>query len=187
MDEASELGGARLMAVGIKTTTTGGKEYTRAISSASLRDNPKILSTGFRKLGLLVQSVAAREKIHPGGRSKPLPRALTSRTGTGRRSIRTDFSRLPGEVSIGSDLKYMAAHEQGGTFSVKAATVAAHTRTKAFGKTFKPFKVPSHTRKAHTLRLPRRAWLEPAVDAVVPARSEEIFARTWEERIGRGS
>ena len=76
------------MAVSIKTETSGGPEYTRALKSASLRNNPKILSVGFRKIGLLVQSVAAREKIHPGGRGVPLAHALTSRTGTGRRSIR---------------------------------------------------------------------------------------------------
>lgn len=182
------------MGVGLDVNTTGGPEYTRMLRSAGPRDNPRIMSLALRQIALLTQSISTREKIHAGGRSVPLPRALTSRTGTGRRSIRTDFSKLPGEAAVGSDLKYMSAHEEGGSFSVKASKVGpskvkSHKRTKAFGKTFSPFKVPAHTRKAHsrkahTLKLPRRAWLEPAVDDVVPRRAEEIVAKNWQERLG---
>lgn len=169
----------------IKTTLVAAK-YQRALNDLIPSGNPEIQSRALKKVALLVQSVASREKIKRGGKGAPLKNKLTSRTGTGRRSIRVDRSGLPSSISIGSDLGYMAAHEKGGTFSVRKSTVAAHTRTRAFGKKFKPFKVPSHTRKAHKIKLRRRAWLEPAIEDVVPQRAQVIFANEWEGRIRGG-
>jgi len=169
------------MAVGVKTELKGAVEYSRQLTSLIPSKNPKIRAVGLRALALEVQTVSAREKIKRGGKGAPLKSKLTSRTGTGRRSIRTDFSRLPGQSAVGTDLRYMAAHEKGGAFSVKASTVSAHTRTKAFGKTVKPFKVPKYKRKAYTLNLPKRPFIEPAVDQVVPSRAQQIFLRAWEK------
>lgn len=172
------------MAVGIRISVSGGDKYGRALKRLTPSQNAKVKSDGLRKIALEVQRIAAGEKIIRGGKQAPHRSRLTSRTGTGRRSIRTNFSGLPNVSVVGSDLIYMAVHEQGGPFSFRASTVRSHTRRVAFGKRLAPFTVPSHTRRAHTARYPRRQWLEPAVDDVVPRKSERIMAEFWERQAG---
>jgi hypothetical protein len=171
------------MPVGIKATVTGGKAYEAALKKLSPRENAKVKSLGLRAIAVAVQENAAKFQMYPGGKGPPRARQLTSRTGTGRRSIRTNFSKLPGESQVGSDLKYMAAHEAGGQFTIKAHSVRQHTRKFAFGRKLAPFTVPTFMRKAHSATFPKRPWLEPAVDEIVPSKAERIMVDFWERQV----
>lgn len=173
------------MAFALKTEIRGGKEYVRGLKSVNPKLNPKAKSQGLKKIGFEVARVSA--KLHMvAGRSKTapaLPRKLTNRSYMSVGSIAVNLGRLPNEVQVGSHLKHMAVHERGGTVSFPAKSVRAHTRNKAFGRKVKPFTVPAHTVSGYTARFPRRAWLEPGVDEVVPRRAEQIMAAMWERQV----
>ena len=171
------------MPVSMKVTVTGGKEFEDALRRLPPRENAKVKSLGLRAVALAVQANAAKLQMFPGGKGPPRANQLTSRTGTGRRSIRTNFAKLPGESQVGSDLKYMAAHEAGGQFTIKSHSVREHTRKFAFGKKLAPFKVPTFTRKAHSATFPKRPWLQPAIDEIVPSKAERIMVDFWERQV----
>lgn len=166
----------------IRTTVIGADAFVGAMKRGDPERNPEIFSRSLRRITLLTQKIAAQEKMKRGGQGAPLPNKLTSRTGTGRRSISTDFGALPRAASVGSSLNYMRVHEEGGTFVASLARVGAHTRTVVFGRTVSPFTVPAYTRSGYSFKMPRRAWLEPAVDDVLP-RAPDIAAEEWERAI----
>ncbi len=156
------------MAIGLRVRVIGGREYDRALAAHTPSSNPRIAATVLRTAALRTQDVAAREEIISGGNQPPHPTRLTSRSGTGRRSISVNLAGLPNFSEAGSDLGYMAAHEKGGTFGVPVHTVSSHRRTVVFGRRVSPpFMVPSFQRGPYTMTLPRREWLRPATDKVV--------------------
>lgn len=169
--------------ISVSVSVTGLQEVRDLLSRINPAQSPGIVRQSLRKAALRVQSVAASESIIRGGKQRPHPTRLTSRTGTGRRSIGVDYGELPARVSIGSALGYMALHEQGGTVLVPGSIVAAHRRKTAFGKRVKPFTVPQHYRSAHSATFPPRPWLAPALDKVrgeIPG----IFLREWTRLVG---
>ena len=99
-----------------------------------------------------------------GGSGPPHPTRLTSRTGTGRRSITPDrrVSKTAGgfRLDVGTELIYMGVHETGGTFQA--------TSTKGT-----PF----------TLSFPPRPFLEPGLDKS-RIKIERIFTQEWLRIIG---
>lgn len=114
---------------------------------------------------------ASATSATPGERLGVLPNKLTSRSGTLRRSINTDHTRLPGRGSVGTPLRYGAAHELGYTDTVQ---VRAHKRKNK--KSRKSHKVRAHTRK---MDLPARPFLKPALEAVSPG-FPDLFRAEWE-------
>lgn len=172
------------MAVGIHVQVKGSDRYQRMLKEVNPQQRKKIQSLGLRAVAFEVGNVAKLKKIKRlNKKSAPLTNKLTSRTNVGVDSISTDFSKLPGKSLVGSHLKYMAMHEKGGTFSVKRHSVAEHKRRKAFGKTFKAFTVPKHSRGPHKVKFRPRPWVQPSIDAVVPKRAEAIFIKFWEKQI----
>ena len=84
----------------------------------------------FLKAAFRIQSNAAKKQILSGGGGKknakaPHPYQLTSRTGTGRRSIRVNRGPLPNAIEIGTDLVYMSLHEHGGVADFPSRMVKA--------------------------------------------------------------
>lgn len=162
----------------------GFRELERRLQKMNPKKTPVILKRGLTRVALQIQKNAQKEQIKSGGGGKrnasaPLPNRLTSRTGTGRRSIRVNRGPLPRAIEIGTDLRYMAAHERGGTFTRRSTRVAEHQRVFAFGRRVSSFTVPSHTRKAHSVKMPKRPFLIPAYRQVQPF-IPIIFIREWE-------
>ncbi len=170
------------MSVGVRVEIDGAQRLAAEFARLNPTANPAPVGRAMRRIGLETQRIATG-KIRRGGGLKPAPSVLTSRTGTGRRSISTDFSSLPFTVRVGSDLAYMAVHEFGGSVNVPDHSVRSHTRTVVFGRTVAPFTVPQFNVSSHTARYPRRAWLQPAVDEMVPTRAQAIIVKEW----GRGT
>lgn len=181
--------------IAVTVSVTGIEAVRKVLALVSPAQSPAIIRDALRKSALRVAAVAAKDEIIRGGKQPPHPTRLTSRTGTGRRSIGVDFphtdpeiatigSQLrPSSVRIGSFLGYMALHETGGEVLVRGAIVRAHMRKSAFGKRRKPFQVPQHYRSAHSANFPARPWLAPAVTKVereMPA----IFLSTWKRIAG---
>ena len=105
------------MAGNIRVTVTGDERVRRVMKDIDPKSNPKFVREALVKGGLLIQRDAALNQMIRGGKGPPDKKMLTSRTGTGRRSIRVDRAGLPKFfVEIGSDLKYMQVHETGGRF-----------------------------------------------------------------------
>ena len=150
-----------------------------ALARLSPDKNPRVLSRSLRRIALETQA-RATNKIRRGGSLRPAPSVLTSRTGTGRRSISTDLGSLPHSATVGSNLGYMALHEEGGSITRPAHSVVAHTRTVAFGRKLPRFNVPGYSVRAHSARYPARPWLSPAVDEMVPDRASAIVVDEWE-------
>ncbi len=167
------------MSVAIRTEVVGGARLAALYARLDIKKNPAPVGRALRRIALETQRIATG-KIRRGGSLRPAPTVLTSRTGTGRRSIATDFSSLPFTAVVGSDLAYMAVHETGGTVNKPASQVSAHTRTVVFGRTVAPFQVPGYTRGAHTATYPPRPFLGPAVDDMVPGRAQTIIVEEWE-------
>ncbi len=93
---------------------SGLKEWNKKLDRMNPGKNTRKLKRApLIKGALLVQKIAAEEKIHPGGTSPPLPHALTSRSGDLRRSIRVNQNPLPGAIEIGTRLDYGEIHEKG--------------------------------------------------------------------------
>lgn len=100
---------------GIRVVVSGDKALQRKLKKLDPKTNPEFVRRALVKGGFLIQSDAQMNQIERGGKGPPLPHRLTSRTGTGRRSIRVDRGGLPNFfVDIGSDLRYMQLHETGG-------------------------------------------------------------------------
>lgn len=148
------------------------KDLIRQIRKLSLEEQRTAQSTILKQIGLLVAR-NSQNAMRRGGKGPPLPRKLTSRTGTGRRSIRSDRPRIRkglSSVDVGTDLKYMSAHETGGSF-----TRRAHARRSSTGKT--------HRVRSHRIRFPERAFLKPGL-AKSLKEIEEITVRVWGRAIG---
>ena len=144
----------------------------RLLENIDPGESPAWVMRALVAAGLRVQRNAATKQIRRGGKGKPLPRKITSRTGTGRRSIRVDrggLNRL--FVDVGSDLAYMAVHETGGTFLRRA-----HTRLTPSGGLARV--------RAHSATFPQRPWLAPALDEE-NAEMGNIFVREWEREANR--
>lgn len=167
------------MTIGISVKVIGVDKLLAHYQRVNPKANPEIFGRTLRRIVLETQELAANNLIR-GGSQAPVSGKLTSRTGTGRRSIGVDFGSLPLSASVGSTLKYMAVHETGGTFSVPSHQVGEHTRTVVFGRKVAPFRVPSYTVSGHSARYPARPWLGPAVDKMVPTRAAEILRQEIE-------
>ncbi len=158
------------MASNIRATVTGERRLLAVLNGINPKQNPEFVRRALTKGGLLVQREAALKHIKRGGKGAPLRDRLTSRTGTGRRSIRVDRGGLPRLfVDIGSDLKYMQLHETGGT-----VTRRSHSRRSRKGKI--------HTVKAHSATFPARPYLKPALEAV-DDKLEGLFFREWDREL----
>lgn len=145
------------------------QEVGRAFRDLDFRSGPgrSAFSSALDEMALKVQENATRSQIIRGGSERPHPSRLTSRTGTGRRSVRVN--RAAGLVrDIGTDLVYMGLHELGGVASIGPTTIPRHTRRVVFGRTVRPFSVGPYQRAGYTARFPRRAYLEPALEAMTP-------------------
>jgi len=169
------------MALGVRTKLTGGEALARALERAH-PSSQRIAGDVLRKLALHTAKIAAEDKIKRGGKSPALPNKLTSRTGTGRRSIGVNLAPLPNAAEVGSDLEYMAVHEAGGRINIPRKFVKAHFRTVAFGRKVGRFRVGGFYVNPHKANYPRRPWLEPAVDDVL-REAPRIAARIWEGEI----
>lgn len=101
------------MAVSFRVKVTGIKKLNKKLRQIDPERNTKILTRALTKAGLLVQKIAAKDKIKSGGQAAPLPDRLTSRTGTLRRSIRVNRSPFPHAIEIGTDKDYGRVHELG--------------------------------------------------------------------------
>ncbi len=104
------------MAVALSITVKGSKELQAILSRISPKDNPAWVSRALVNGALLVQKIAAEEKILRGGSGPPVDGILTSRTGTLRRSIAVDRTNVPRSISVGTGLIYGLVHELGGKF-----------------------------------------------------------------------
>lgn len=131
---------------------------TQALRAVRMPGARRAIGRALRASAYLVQESAKDESIIRGGaratggaltgsyrQSKPHPTKLTSRTGHGRRSIRINMLASGMAIEVGSDVGYMALHEEGGI----AARGGAHAR-------------------AHFAKYPPRPWLKPALDKVSP-------------------
>lgn len=100
---------------GIRVFVTGDKLLKRKMRKIDPKTNPEFVRRALVKGGFLIQRDAQLNQIARGGKGPPLRDRLTSRTGTGRRSIRVDRKGLREFfIDIGSDLRYMQLHETGG-------------------------------------------------------------------------
>lgn len=99
----------------------GVREGSRILRRLSPKQNPRPIRRALIKLGFIAQRHSARRAILPGGTRPPHPTKLTSRTGTGRRSIGVDRRPLAQfAIDVGSDLFYMRLHALGlGRFPVR--------------------------------------------------------------------
>lgn len=101
------------MALAFSVKVTGVKKLNKKLRQIDPEQNTKILRRALDKAGLLVQKIAATDKIVRGGSGPPLADRLTSRTGALRRSIRVNRAPFPHAIEIGTDLGYGAVHELG--------------------------------------------------------------------------
>lgn len=141
------------------------------IRNLSIEEQRSAFTSALTQSGFIIARNAQNQMIR-GGKQKPVDDKLTSRTGTGRRSIRSDRPEVKkgsSFVEVGTDLKYMSAHETGGIFIKKA-----HTRVLESGKVVKV--------KSHPLLLPQRSFLEPGAEASGDE-IEAIWIAVWDEAI----
>ena len=165
-------------------TVVGIDEWIAALRNANPALRRVITGKALRVMAVETQTFAKTEAIIRGGSAPPVLRKLTSRTGRGRSSIRTDFSKLPRAAEVGSTLKYMALHETGGTVNRPATTVQQHMRNVLFGQRVKPFSVGPYTRRGGRAKYPARPWLAPSVARTVQ-RGPRIVELVWLESIQR--
>lgn len=101
----------------------GTEELSRRLANLNPQQNKRIVRPALREMMLLSLRTSAREFIYPGGGGPPKAGILTSRTGTLRRSLASNFSlddvglRHPTAPFIegGTRLIYGAVHEKGNT------------------------------------------------------------------------
>ncbi len=166
------------MPVTVRATIVGGRELQARLAKLNPKQNRQIMTYALKNIAVVGMRDAKKRHILARGKRPPVARRLTSRTGTGRRSIGLNLGG-PVFAEYGTDLGYMAMHEEGGTFPVKQSLVREHTRRKAFGKRRKAFTVPMHTRKAHSMRVPPRPFLEPSM-AMMEKRGPDILLKALE-------
>jgi phage gpG-like protein len=175
------------VAVALEVSVAGQKKLARLMSRLDpKRHGEQWQRAALLRAALLVQRVAAQKKIKRGGEGKPLPHVLTSRTGTLRRSIGVDRGPLPGAVDVGTALKYGGVHETGGVFGIPRHTVAAHARRMAFGRRVAAFNVGPFSRGPYSARFPKRPFLVPALEDIVP-RLPDIFVEEIQKVLRAGA
>ena len=102
------------MPVSVRIDLKGNKAYQRMLTRINPKKNPKFVTRALLKAALLVQELAATEKIKRSGPKDVVdPIRVTSRTGTLRRSIAIDKAGTPHFITIGSNLIYAGVHELG--------------------------------------------------------------------------
>ena len=139
-----------------------------ALDRMSPAKQPKFVSDFLETVVFSIQDRVARETIARSSKGPVLADKITRRTGRGPDSVSVDREALPFSITIGSDVGYMALHEEGGDVSVRGSIISEHVRRVAFGKRRKPFTVPSYYRSAHGATYPARPWLRPAIALVEP-------------------
>ena len=160
------------MASKIRISIEGDDLARAVIRGMNPAENPAFVRRSLVKGGLMIQRNAAKIQIKRGGKGPALANKLTSRTGTGRRSIRVDRGGLSRFfVEIGSDLKYMQLHESGGTVFRRSH----FRRTPTGGTAFV---------SGHLATYPSRPFLAPAMKEV-SRKLELVFAEDWEREINR--
>ena len=170
--------------VAIRVSVSGIPELKAALERMNPSENKRIFRNGMIAAAVKIQEVSTLQKIKRGGKSPPLPRKLTSRTGTLRRSIKVDRGPLPFAIEVGTDLGYGAVHEFGGRVSFPTSRVKEHQRNTAFGRKVATFTVPAHMRRAYVANYPPRPFMKPALDAVAP-KFGKIFVDEWRKAAGR--
>ena len=181
----------------LTVTVKGTEAVQRVLDRVTPSKRPQIWRSLLTETGAEIVRSARSESIIGGGRirvagprggkgkltdAKPHPTRLTSRSGIGRGSIRLDSNGLPRFVEVGSDRKYMAVHETGGSFDVPSKIIRKHKRTVAFGKKFPEFDVGPYLRLGYVANFPKRAWLQPAIDKT-HQRSDEILLRAFQKAV----
>ena len=137
----------------------GERELVRSLRRIDPTKRAGLMRGWLLESGFSVQRSAQREQMISGGSALPHPKRLTSRTGTGRRSITLDRSELPRAVNVGTGLGYMALHEEGG--------VARKVSSRG---------------TAFTARYPARPYLKPALEGE-RERIRTLFLRRWVQAI----
>lgn len=157
---------------GVRVETRGNARYREAIQvGGSVRLRAAPTGRALKRIAFETQG-KAQNKLRRGGSLAPAPSVLTSRTGTGRRAIGVDLASLPTSAATGSALGYMAGHETGGNFRVRA-----QRRRSRKGNV--------HRVRAHRRRVPKREWLRPAVDDIIPNRASAILVEEHERELAR--
>jgi HK97 gp10 family phage protein len=171
------------MAVSVGVSVTGTKELKAALERMKPGTNKKILRNSLIETAKLLQRDAAKNQILKGrGNMKPHTKYLTSRHGGAGivGSIRVNRGPLPFAIEVGSDKKYAPIHEFGGTFKVRA-----HTRKRKY--TGRIALSRGHTGpmqvKAHTMKMPKRSFLEPALYRQAP-KFTDIVIKHWKKEAG---
>ena len=99
----------------IRAQLVGSKELRRRLKKMNPAENHRITTPALLEAMQTTLRIAAREKILPGGGGPPRADILTSRTGTLRRSLGTNFAVQVNErlqfVEGGTHLIYGAVHE----------------------------------------------------------------------------
>ncbi len=119
----------------IRAQLVGSKELQRRLRKMNPRQNKRITTPALLESMQLTLRISAREKILPGGGGPPRPDILTSRTGTLRRSLGTNFAVQVNEalqfVEGGTHLIYGAVHENSRRAFLKPALAQASPRFEA--------------------------------------------------------
>lgn len=121
----------------IRAKLVGSKELKRRLKKMNPKLNKRITTPALLEAMQLTLRIAAREKILPGGGRKvpPRPDILTSRTGTLRGSLTTNFAVAVNAalqfVEGGSHLIYAAVHEATRRAFLKPAKKQAEPRYEA--------------------------------------------------------
>lgn len=121
----------------IRATLVGSKELKRRLKKMNPKLNKRITTPALLEAMQLTLRIAAREMILPGApRGTPArPDILTSRSGTLRRSLGTNFAVNVNEsqqfVEGGSHLVYAAVHEKTRRAFLKPALKQASPRFEA--------------------------------------------------------
>jgi HK97 gp10 family phage protein len=105
------------MPLAVSVKLKGDKQLIAALDRLQPRKNPEPIRRALLRGAFRIQQQATTVHIIAGGDGPPDPVRITSRTGTGRRSIAVDQAGLRSlVVEVGSGLVYMAVHEGGGRF-----------------------------------------------------------------------
>ena len=161
------------MTTGLVVTVTGTEPFMAALARVSAPKVDRALSAALTKCALVVQRVAADEKIVHGAAKgqAPLPDKLTARHGGAGLvgSLGIDKRSLPASAHVGSALVYAPVHELGLTTSVPS-----HTRRR--GST-------TYRVSAYRARYPKRPYLAPALAAAAD-RFPAIFIAELKKQAG---